>query len=42
MEKEKNNFEVQKENTKKHDFFLMIFVIFFALGWWFLRKLSGY
>jgi len=34
--------ENKKDNGKKQDAFLILFVIFFAVGWWFLRKLSGY
>jgi len=35
--------EKNKEaNEKKQNTFLIISVLLFALGWWFLRKLSGY
>ena len=34
--------ENKEVNEKKQDTFLMISVLLFAIGWWFLRKLSGY
>jgi hypothetical protein len=34
--------ENKEVNEKKQNTFLIISVLLFALGWWFLRKLSGY